>query len=722
MFVGALSCLWCCASNHNASSDGSTVVGTDASPGVDAAPGSDGGVNAPDATPTDGAEGFMDAAPFDVGPVWDGGQSFTCVHTAPVTPSLLWSPLGSINARLVLDDDKSMILSFPPELDPSVKHVSGATLAASHAHLISVVVSGSFPPVSVLSAAYDRTLKKEVLLAYSKTKPGDGGIGDHMELLVFALDSSGASGTLSRLLPTNTPPTSQGFAFSDLEAEGDGVHFRAFRFTNSSARAAISADLHSVSWEPEVMIVQNNGMPPTGFEPDRAHGRLLAYGKTMVQGVPPNLTITVAPAVFALDLAGGLMFSELPAAGQPPPIWMGLNGQPPPPSVGELHYDEAGNRLVVLMDHPVNGPFGMMNSTGIWSYSASGVWTPINDDLGRCCAMTGVSFIQDRAHRRALLPSSDQLSGVDLSPGNEGALIQLPADARLQITLVSAALDSHRGRILAVDTSGLIGLSLTDPHATWTPIMSGAVPMESAIGHSLIYDAQGDRLVMFGGRSATSNMETAHVYTLDLSSPNPSWVMASTQGPSPPARESHSATYVGANRTMIAAGGFQYANNVITDLTDVLALDLSTLTWRPLGQLPAGRTRPLLHVSSDGSELDVLFGDVHTTPSDPFTTMGARDGSRVDVAHASVSPLAITGPTPPADAPPTLLDRASGPLIFAPESDGIGVYALSFSAAGASSTRTISCEDPRVFYSRFGLVDQSDVGYLLGETVWKIAP
>jgi hypothetical protein len=127
-------------------------------------------------------------------------------------------------------------------------------------------------------------------------------------------------------------------------------------------------------------------------------------------------------------------------------------------------------------------------------------------------------------------------------------------------------------------------------------------------------------------------------------------------------------------------------------------------------------------VWSDGSFVDVLFGVAHSNPANPSLAVQARDGSRVDIAQASVSPLMISGATPSMDAIPSMLDRAGGPVVFAPEGNGIGVYQLTFDSNGVSSARTQSCEDPRIMFSRIGVVDStSGDGYLLGDYVWKVS-
>src|SRR5262249_3946910 len=87
----------------------------------------------------------------------------------------------------------------------------------------------------------------------------------------------------------------------------------------------------------------------------------------------------------------------------------------------------------------------------------------------------------------------------------------------------------------------------------WTQLTAtGALP--PALGdHSGIYDALNDRLVVFGGQTA-SNQFTNKVWSLSLAGSG-SWTEISPSGTPPTARTDHSAVYDALRSRMIIFGG-----------------------------------------------------------------------------------------------------------------------------------------------------------------------
>lgn len=72
---------------------------------------------------------------------------------------------------------------IPEYLGPSTDRLAGLSLEPGREAPVSLVVTGDPPPVNVVAASYDAAAGRSMLLGYAMRRPGDGGLGDHMELL-----------------------------------------------------------------------------------------------------------------------------------------------------------------------------------------------------------------------------------------------------------------------------------------------------------------------------------------------------------------------------------------------------------------------------------------------------------------------------------------------------------------------------------------------------------
>jgi Rab9 effector protein with kelch motifs len=87
---------------------------------------------------------------------------------------------------------------------------------------------------------------------------------------------------------------------------------------------------------------------------------------------------------------------------------------------------------------------------------------------------------------------------------------------------------------------------------TWVQLAPQGSPPSARQGHTAIYDAAGDRMIVFGGRDATGNLND--LWVLDFA-PTLSWSPLVPLGEPPPARDQHTAVDDGANQRMLVLGG-----------------------------------------------------------------------------------------------------------------------------------------------------------------------
>jgi hypothetical protein len=267
-------------------------------------------------------------------------------------------------------------------------------------------------------------------------------------------------------------------------------------------------------------------------------------------------------------------------------------------------------------------------------------------------------------------------------------------------------------------------MTVRDGDYTWVDADgAGTWPSSTPPGHSIVYDAGGDRVVLFGGTDPATMVETNIVRTLDRASATPAWVTATTSGPAPAARTWHSAIADAATRTMYVVGGYRIeGGTTVIDMADVAALDLATMTWRSLATLPAARSSPLLRLGNGGAELYVIFGEAHPTPGDPYTTTNLHDAYRIITATGAVETLTVSGDLPTVSSQALGgLDMASGYVVVSPESSGVEVFTGTISGSSITFVRGGVCEDPRGFGYGPGVVDPSTgVGYSVGDAVWEV--
>jgi galactose oxidase-like protein len=152
----------------------------------------------------------------------------------------------------------------------------------------------------------------------------------------------------------------------------------------------------------------------------------------------------------------------------------------------------------------------------------------------------------------------------------------------------AAVYDAARDRLLIFGggdpwpRADVWALDLASP-VRWVQIVPDGAGPTGRSGHTTIYDPVQDRVLLFGGNDGT---DRADVWELPLGATPPTWTQLTPAGAAPPPRSGHTAIYDAVGERMIVFGG-SFKN-------DVWALSLSGLPrWsevRPLGAPPSGRT------------------------------------------------------------------------------------------------------------------------------------
>jgi len=171
-----------------------------------------------------------------------------------------------------------------------------------------------------------------------------------------------------------------------------------------------------------------------------------------------------------------------------------------------------------------------------------------------------------------------------------------------------AVYDPVRQRVLIIDGFASTGpfndawsLDLSTPTPTWSQLSPlGTSPVARA-NPAIVYDPVGDQVVLFGGNSALPGHPLNPLndtWTLSLAG-TPTWTHITPPNPLPPIRTSHDACFDSARRRMIVAGG----SALFTVLSDVWALDLNTMTWSNITPSGTGigprSSAPLVYDSAD---------------------------------------------------------------------------------------------------------------------------
>lgn len=151
-----------------------------------------------------------------------------------------------------------------------------------------------------------------------------------------------------------------------------------------------------------------------------------------------------------------------------------------------------------------------------------------------------------------------------------------------------------------VDKNDLWAYSLAQRR--WTELQPEGDRPPARLGHTTIFDASRRRLIVFGGQ-ATGFFSDTWAYEIDRNQ----WRRLAADGAGPSRRYGHSAIYDAARDRMIISHGFTNAGR----FDDTWSFDLASNTWRDIS--PSGGGRPLrrcLHhaVADPANNQMLLYG------------------------------------------------------------------------------------------------------------------
>src|SRR6266508_3111524 len=221
------------------------------------------------------------------------------------------------------------------------------------------------------------------------------------------------------------------------------------------------------------------------------------------------------------------------------PAWVALNPTGTPPSQRHMHsavFDPASNRMIVFGGHSDSGPF--LNDVWVLEHASGLGGTP---------------------------------AWLKLVP--KGSM----PDAR---EWHSAVYDSKQNLMLVFGGKLLGGKSLNDVWAlrnanglggipSWSKLTPSGTPPAPRVGHSAVYDAAGDWMLLFGGSGDGFTSFLSDVWVLRNASGvggAPAWAKVSAAGAAPPARELHRAAQDPSSNRMVVFGGAGSKGSFFSDV------------------------------------------------------------------------------------------------------------------------------------------------------------
>ena len=330
------------------------------------------------------------------------------------------------------------------------------------------------------------------------------------------------------------------------------------------------------------------GTPPPGRYAttaiyDPTHDRMVVFGGLGASGALND--------VWALSLAGT-------------PAWTHLVPTGTPPSARYFHsaiYDPDLKSMVIF-----GGTNQITTFNDVFALSLAG--TPSWDEL----TPSGLAPIERIFHtaiydplRTRMVVFAGQTSdgyvnevwALRLAPDTSWTQLAptgTPPESRYGHTAIYDAANDRMLVYAGGDTTSYIGdvwaLSLAGA-TSWTQLAPTGTPPVARGAHTAIYDTQDQEMVVFAGSSTPDNLNDW--WTLSLTA-SPAWTRLGPTLPRPPARGNHAAIYDPARTRMVVFGGHSFAG----DLNDVWATGLNGATsWAQL--TPTG-TPPLARYGHTG--------------------------------------------------------------------------------------------------------------------------
>jgi hypothetical protein len=272
------------------------------------------------------------------------------------------------------------------------------------------------------------------------------------------------------------------------------------------------------------------------------------------------------------------------AAMTTPPVdhWSPLTPAPTgtPPSVRWGHcavYDAQNNRMIVFggQDDSVPASAAYKNDVHILTLGANPAWSQPAIAGVSPPPRVGSTAVYDAANQRMIVFGGNNASGEK----DDAYFLSLPASPPFAWSFVplgpikrtehSAAYDGLRQQMVIFggldhfqffdgsDLNAETWFLKLSGSPTWSPQSFLGTPMFRQ-GHSAVYDAANQRMVMFGGDTTFGPTQTANseLWSLRLDSASTWMFLNPTSGSTPAARYGHSAVYDSGAQRMIIYGGY----------------------------------------------------------------------------------------------------------------------------------------------------------------------
>jgi hypothetical protein len=427
------------------------------------------------------------------------------------------------------------------------------------------------PPLSFHAAIYDPDGDRMIVYG--------GDHGTYATHDVWALTLSGTP-SWTRITPQGTAPLDR-YATC---AVYDPPHHRMIVFGGIHAAFGEPYSTLNDVWaltlgsDPQWTQILPSGVPPVaryyhtkGGIYDPAHDRMIFFGGNPFSGIALN-------DVWALDLSGPPKWTELFPQGDPPP----------PRTLHSAVYDAQRARMLVFGGE--NGS-GALNDTWALTLDDPPTWSPIVPLGSLPAPRAEQASIYDPIRDQMVVWGKSQAGDVDLwSLSLAGAPewnTPMPTDNLPRRSSAIAIFDPVRARMLVFGGqlqssagSDLWMLPLAAPEG-WSALAASGPPPSPRAAAAGTYDPLRDRMVLFGGSSSTPDDA---VWSLALS-PAPHWSELPVSGTAPSARSRHSLVYDSTRDRLLLFGGMSASNQALNDLWS-LALQSAPAVWAPLA--PAG--------------------------------------------------------------------------------------------------------------------------------------
>jgi hypothetical protein len=186
----------------------------------------------------------------------------------------------------------------------------------------------------------------------------------------------------------------------------------------------------------------------------------------------------------------------------------------------------------------------------------------------------------------------------------------------------------------------------TPPTNHWAPLTPTGVPPSIRFGHSAIYDAQNNRMIVFGGQDDTlppsaSYRNDVHVLTLGTT---PAWSQPAILGTPPSGRLGHSAVYDAAKQRMVVFGG----NDAGSEKVDGFFLSLPLTPPFVWSSAPIGPIKRTKHSATyDGMRQQmIVFGGLDHVQLPDGSDLNSETWSFALAGTPVWTPWAFSGGTP----------------------------------------------------------------------------